>query len=349
MNNNSFVEVFIINYNGKSTVLTTIQSLYNSKKVDVKITVIDDFSNDNSVELIRTNYPEIEIIIMPQNTKRANILRNKALEISNSEYIFITDNDLNYDEDCLYNLLDYMQKDNKVATCTPRMMYWDQPSKIYVAGTKVHFIGAAISDLRDSIYNEKDMAVTSNSGSGICLLRKSIVDIVGGFDLNLMQGWGSDGELYQRIMRAGYKCLYIPSASALHEDKLVVTNRKYRVIGQTYNRWVFILSHYSLLLIVLLIPAFVLYEIVNLIFVILKGIFPQYLKGNLMIFKNFSYIKEKRQFVQSIKVVSDKNVLFPGNIYVAPALIEKHNVLKIGVNLFSSLLNKYWLLVSKFI
>lgn len=343
------IEVFVINYNGKNTVLSTIESLYKSKNVNVKITVVDDHSTDNSPELIKSKYPEIPIFILPTNTKRANILRNKALELAKSEFVFITDNDLKYDENCLNILLNYMKANEKVATCTPRMMYWDKPDKVYVAGTKVHFIGAAISDQRDKIYNDKNLEISSNSGSGICLLRKSIVDIVGGFDLNLMQGWGSDGELYQRMLRAGYKCLYISSAFALHEDKLVVTNRKFRVIGQTYNRWVFILTHYSIPLIILLIPAFILYELFQLAFVLMKNILLQYIKGNFLVFKNFPQIIKKRKFVQNLKVISDKEVLFAGNIYVAPTLIEKHKFIKIIISVFSAFLNFYWRLIKNII
>lgn len=346
MNN---IEVFIINYNGKNTIIQTIESLYNSKNVSITISIIDDHSTDNSIDLIKEKYPEISITIMPHNTKRANILRNKALEMAENEYIFITDNDLKYDENCLGIMLEHMKSDDKIATCTPRMMFWDDPNKIYVAGTKVHFIGAAISEQRDKIYEKSDEKISTNSGSGICLIRKSITDEIGGFDLNLMQGWGSDGELYQRLLRAGYKCHYVPAAFALHEDKLIVTNRKYRVIGQTYNRWVFILSHYSFSLIVLLIPAFIVYEFVNLSFVLIKGIFIQYLKGNLLLFKNYKYILKKRKFVQSKKIISDKEILYSGPIYVAPALLEKFKFLEVGINLLSKFFNVYWKTVSNVI
>lgn len=342
------IEVFVINYNGKNTVLSTIESLYNSKNINIKITVVDDHSIDNSPELIKSKYPEIPIFILPTNTKRANILRNKALELAKSEFVFITDNDLKFDENCLNILLSYMKADEKVATCTPRMMYWDQPDKIYIAGTRVHFIGAAISDQRDKIYVKNNDTPSINSGSGICLLRREIAVKVGGFDLNLMQGWGSDGEFYQRLLRTGYKCFYVPSAFALHEDKLKVTERKFRVVGATYNRWVFILTHYSIPLIILLIPAFIVYELFQLVFVLMKNLLIQYIKGNFLVLKNIAQIVKKRKFVQNLKVVSDKEVLFAGNIYVAPTLIEKHKFIKIVISTFSSLLNFYWRLI-KFI
>jgi len=241
-----------------------------------------------------------------------------------------------------------MESNTQIGACSPRLMYWDQPDRIYAAGTQVHFIGAAVSDLRDKVYNKNIVDPILNSGGGICLLRRSAALKIGGFDEELMWGWGEDGEFYQRLLRAGYKSFCIPSAFALHENKLDTT-RKLRVIGQTYNRWVFILSHYSLPLILLSLPAFILYEIFQFGFVLMKGVLSQYFKGNLLVLKNIPAILKKRKFFQRLKMISDKEVLFAGNIYVAPALIEKNKLIKLAVNSFSSILNIYWSILKKVI
>jgi glycosyltransferase involved in cell wall biosynthesis len=72
------IEVFIINFNGKDTILSTIESLYNSEEVEVSISVIDDHSNDESPELIRKCYPDIPVHIMSYNTKEQTF--DKAIE-----------------------------------------------------------------------------------------------------------------------------------------------------------------------------------------------------------------------------------------------------------------------------
>jgi GT2 family glycosyltransferase len=242
-----------------------------------------------------------------------------------------------------------MESDPSVATCTPRLMHWDQPDKVYTAGTKVHFIGGAISEQRDKIYNSSIDSSSSNSGGGILLIRREAALRAGGFDEKLLMGWGDDGEFYQRLLRAGYQCQYVPTAFALHENKISDTIRKFRVTGQTYNRLVFILTHYSILLIILLVPVFILYELLQISFVLIKGVLFQYIKGNFLILKNIGTVVEKRRFVQNLKVVSDKKVLYAGELYVAPSLIEKFPLLKKALSLFSSGLNLYWSLVIKLI
>lgn len=344
MSSENYIECFVLNFNGRNTILQTIESLLNSEDVKVSITVIDDHSSDDSIQLVRQHYPYIAIFEMPENTKKVSLLRQKALDLARSKYIFITDNDLLYDKRCLAEMLDIISADKSVATCTPRMMHWDQPEKIYVAGTRVHFIGAAIADQRDEIYREENKLPSPNSGSGILLLKLDYAKKVGGFDTNLLQGWGNDGEFYQRLLKAGYKCLYIPTAYALHENKLNVTDRKFRATGQTFNRWVFILSHYSITLIILLIPVFIVYEIVQSGFLIINGLFKEYCKGNMLVLKNLGYIFRKRKQVQALKVVSDKEVLYSGTIYVAPILM-KNKFIHFMVSVFSTLLNIYWGLI----
>jgi hypothetical protein len=350
VNQDEVIDVFVINYNGKNTVCSTIESLYQSEGLDISITVIDDHSNDDSVNLVREKFPEITIIEMPLNNQKANVLRNMAIGMAKSPYVLVTDNDLYYDKKCLINMYNIIKSDEMIATCTPRLMYWNQPNRVYSADTKIHFIGAAISDFRGQIIADTiDQAPSTNSGNGICLLRREIALKTGGFDENLLQGWGSDGEFYQRLLLAGYKCLYIPTASALHEDKLNVLERKHRIIGQTHNRWIFILSHYSLQLIFLLIPAILAYEFLILGFTIKNGILNNYLKGNFLVLKNFPYVLKKRKFVQSLRVKSDKDVLYSGNIFMAPSLISKNKFVKYGLNILSSMLNIYWHIIKRFI
>lgn len=341
------IEVYIFNFNGKNTILATIKSLIENVNVKLLISVIDDHSTDNSIELVKKEFPEVYVYKMLQNTKNLNLLRNKALKFAKSELVFITDNDLKFDKNCLYEMLKLMESDFTIATCTPRLMHWDRPGIVYTAGTKMHYIGAAVSDQRDKKYDPtNDKISLVNSGGGICLIRREAALRVGGFDEKLLMGWGDDGEFYQRLLRAGFKCLYVPTAIALHENKIVVKIRKNRVIGQTYNRWILILSHYSIRLIIALIPVFIIYEIVQFSFVMIKGVLFQYLKGNLLVIKNINEIIIKRKFVQKLKTTTDKEVMFSGNIYIAPALIKKFGFLKICISGLSSFLHIYWRIIN---
>lgn len=343
------IPVVIINYNGKKTVLETIKSIHEMEEVEVSIHVIDDGSTDGSPELVEEHFPEIPIHRMPQNIARLNVLRNKALELVESERFLLTDNDILFDKKCLAELAEAMDRDRAIATCTPRLMYWDEPTRVYSADIRVHYIGAAIGETRGKIIETDDREPKPNSGGGILLIDREKALEVGGFDEDYKMAWGDDGEFYQRLLLAGYRCLHIPTAYAFHENKPFSKLRAYRATGQLYNRWVFILTHYSLATILLLIPAFAIYELLQFFFMLLKKMPLLYFKGNFMVLKDLPLVFRKRAQVQKLRAVSDKNVLYAGEMYIAPSLLAGNAVMRFLSNIVSGFFNLYWKLVQPLI
>ena len=342
------IQVFIINYNGYSTILPTIHSILTSEGIRPLITVIDDGSADDSVNLIKKNYPDIEIIKQPLNTKNANKLRNIALNCAFTRYVLITDNDIIYKKNCLIELLQLIKDDPKNATVSPRLMYLSEPERIYTAGTKVHYIGSAIGKNRDQILHTFDNIVEQNSGGGILLCNKDILLKSGGFDDRLLLAWGDDGELYQRLLRYGYNCLYTPTAVAYHEFKPFNKKRHYRVFGQVYNRAVFILTHYSFTTMILILPMLLLYEIMQIGYLSLKGYFFMLLKGYFYVIKNVRYIYQKRVMIQAKRKVADKEVLFADTIYMFNSHLKDSIDVKL-FNMINSILNWYWRKIYNFL
>jgi hypothetical protein len=339
-----------VNYNGRATVLETIRSLYAQAEIKVKIHVFDDNSSDGSPELIKKKFPEIPVYHQARNTGRPNILRNEAIKIGGSGLIFISDNDILYDRYCLRELLRAMEGHDKVAACVPRLMYWHEPDRIYLAGSRVHFLGASVAPNRDEIIARPlSQEPSISTGGGILLLDcEKIAQSGGGFDSDYMHGWGEDGEFYQRLMLSGFKSLYVPEAFGLHENKLLKL-RKHRAEGQIYNRWMYIVSHYSFLTLVLLLPAFGIYEVMQFIFMLLKGLVGIYLKGTWKALLHLPLFIEKRRCVQKLRKIQDSQLLIAGDMYVAPSLLKENAFLQLLLKGINVLFDCYWRLVRVFI
>ena len=64
---NPKVFILILNWNGKNDTIECLESLKNINYPDYEITVIDNGSTDNSVQLIKHNFPEIKIIFNHKN------------------------------------------------------------------------------------------------------------------------------------------------------------------------------------------------------------------------------------------------------------------------------------------
>lgn len=338
------LNVFVVNYNGRQTVLKTIRSLYDQEGVRARIHVLDDGSTDGSPEQIKEFFPDIPVYQQPVNTGKPNLLRNNAIKMTDTAIIFITDNDILYDKKCLSELIKVMTENKNVAACVPRLMYWNDPTRIYIAGSKVHYLGTSLCGRRDQVLENISTKPEPSTGGGILLVDRKKILSLGGFDNDYMHGWGEDGEFYQRLMLAGYKSLYVPTAYGFHEDKLS-TFRENRAVGQIFNRWQYIITHYSILTLLLLFPALVIYEGMQFLFMLVKRMGGIYFKSNFMALKKIPAFLEKRRRIQKLRRVSDRQVLHSGNIYLAPSLLKNNSFLTFLLKGISSFFDIYWKLV----
>ncbi len=339
------IAAVILNFNGKRTLLDTIAALYAQQGFVVDIILVDDCSNDGSPEAALAAYPDIQLIQSPHNTRDVSALRNKGIRASTSEKVLLVDNDHILQPACLQQLVDAMDNDPMVGCCLPRLMYLDQPDKVNMCGVQMHFIGASIDTQRNKLLTHTDLKNHIGIGGGVALFRRDVFDLVGGFDEDFMLAWGDDGELHQRILLAGYKSLYVHSAEGHHEVKEFNKAREYRALGQTYNRWLLLLTHYDLRTLILISPALLLYEFVQLGFFAMNG-FPQlYFQANWKVIKALPLIKEKRRQKQALKKAPDSELLHAGPILVITSKIGFGPAVKFAIRSVSTVLNSYWFLI----
>ena len=93
MNKKPKIAVVIVVYNGQEYIAYAIESILNQTYSHVELIVIDDGSNDESVNVINTYTDKrIQLICLKNNIGQTRIL-NKGLEISRGEYIARIDQD----------------------------------------------------------------------------------------------------------------------------------------------------------------------------------------------------------------------------------------------------------------
>ena len=82
------VAVVIPNYNGKEYLDDCLVSLEKQTYRDFKVLVVDNASQDGSVEYIRANYPDVEVLELGSNTGFANAV-NEGIRNTDSKYVFL--------------------------------------------------------------------------------------------------------------------------------------------------------------------------------------------------------------------------------------------------------------------
>ena len=61
------VKILILNWNGKELLKTCLESIFKIDYLNYSILVIDNGSTDDSVQMIRENYSEVDVLKLENN------------------------------------------------------------------------------------------------------------------------------------------------------------------------------------------------------------------------------------------------------------------------------------------
>lgn len=89
------ISIIIVNYNGEKFINNCLDSLKKVAFSNYEILFIDNNSTDNSLRLVKQNYPEVNIIENPNNLGFA-AANNFAAKKAKGDYLFL----LNCDTKC---------------------------------------------------------------------------------------------------------------------------------------------------------------------------------------------------------------------------------------------------------
>ena len=98
------VTVVIPNYNGMKYIKLCLDSILNQTYRDYSVLVIDNASTDGSDKFIEDNYDNVELVRMKKNYGFSSAV-NKGIELSDSEYVLLLNNDTQTEPDFLAELV----------------------------------------------------------------------------------------------------------------------------------------------------------------------------------------------------------------------------------------------------
>ena len=137
--NSRLLSVIIPNYNNELTIKNTIDSILKSNYKNIEIIIIDDFSTDKSVEIIKNLYANNPIVKLYINNKNEGTFygRNKGVLMSNGYYIANVDGDDTIHPDKFNFEIENLEKENKdefkywgYGTNFTRLFYEGRPDNI---------------------------------------------------------------------------------------------------------------------------------------------------------------------------------------------------------------------------
>jgi Predicted glycosyltransferases len=209
------LSIIIPNFNGKQFLKTCLDSISKQNYSSYDIIIVDNASSDGSVQYISENYPEFALIQNGDNRGFAAAV-NQGIMISSSEYIFLLNNDVELEPDCISNLIKCIEKDKNTFAVSSKMVQYTDRNKMDDAGDEYTIFGwtRKVGDGKspDLYTTERE---TFSACAGAALYRKSILDEIGYFDENFF-AYMEDVDISYRARIRGYKCVYCPEAVVYH-------------------------------------------------------------------------------------------------------------------------------------
>jgi GT2 family glycosyltransferase len=211
------VTVVIPSWNGRELLeRVLLPSLARQHFIEFRILLVDNGSTDGSVEVVRNEWPHVEVIELTRNLGFAAAV-NRGIEQSTSEFVALVNNDVELDPDWLTELVRELDSHPEAASATGKIRHFDERDTIYAAGDELtHYLEMFNRGRNEPDRGQYDTPEDVLSGCGAATLyRRVAFDVVGVFDEDFF-AYAEDVDWGLRAQLRGMTCRYVPSALSYH-------------------------------------------------------------------------------------------------------------------------------------
>ena len=131
------VSVIVVIYNAKDYIKRCFASIQKQSYKNIEIIAVDNDSKDNSIELIKKNFPQVLIFPMKKNRHYAGGI-NRGIKEAKGKYVFILNQDTNIEPDCIKHLYYKAASDERIGAVSPMMKFSQLPGFINGIGNQIN-------------------------------------------------------------------------------------------------------------------------------------------------------------------------------------------------------------------
>lgn len=206
----------VVTWNGAHLLPACLDSLEAQTVRDrLEVVVVDNASQDGTTELLADRYPGVQVLRAPRNLGFAG---GAALGMQGATgHVALLNNDATFAPDAVEHLLQAFD-DPRVGAATARILLaGTHPVLVNSTGNIVTSDGRGTDrDYRRPLGSESTDTDVFGFCGGAALLRREMLDEVGGFDPSLFLYY-EDTDLSWRLRAAGWVVRYVPEAVAEHQ------------------------------------------------------------------------------------------------------------------------------------
>jgi O-antigen biosynthesis protein len=224
------ISIIIVNYNVKEFLQNLIHSIYKAgANLAYEVIIVDNASDDGSVEFIREKFPEVILIPNKENLgfSKAN---NIGLKAARGEYLLLINPDTIVSEDTFEKMIEFFKStpsaglagckilnpDGTLQLACRRSFPGPWTSFCKVTGLSNLFPESRLFARYNLTYLDENQTYEVDAVSGsFMMLKRDVYEKIGGLDEQFFM-YGEDLDWCYRIQKAGYKVYYVHSTQIIH-------------------------------------------------------------------------------------------------------------------------------------
>ncbi len=212
----AYASVIIPNFNGKMFLQPCLESLVNRGKIDKEVIVVDNGSEDDSVEFVKSHFPEVRVIALDQNRGFAGAV-NQGIQQARGNFVAVLNNDTIVAPDWLEVMCNFLKENPEVGFVASKILSCDESDVLDSVGhgiTRSGYtfnIGNGVKNANQ--YNNPEEVFGAPAAAAV--YRKSMLQDIGGFDEDFFM-YLEDVDLSFRARLWGYKAMMVPGAVVRH-------------------------------------------------------------------------------------------------------------------------------------
>jgi len=217
------ISIIIVNYKVKEFIIPCIESIYKhtSKSLRYEILVIDNNSNDGSIDAIKSQFSDVKIY---ENTENIGFSKavNQGAKKATGKYLLLLNPDTKLIEDNIFEIYTFLEKHDSVAVLGPALVtesgstqqsYWKKPTLMSTILSIYHL--DFLNPEKNYKYKNHNKLLTVDAVSGgAFFVRRKIFNDLNGFNTDLF--WMEDIEFCLRVKHAGFEVIYYPNKKIIH-------------------------------------------------------------------------------------------------------------------------------------
>ena len=254
------VSVIVVNWNGLKHIDECLKSLLDQIYSPIEIILVDNCSEDGSVEFVRQNFSSVKIIMNGGNMGFAAAM-NRGIISASGELIASLNQNTVADKNWLSKLVEVILSSEDIAGASGKIYYLDNKDSIYCTWVKINPFTA----IPYSFHGLEGTSSVDYLIGCAMVIRRDAIDKIGLIDEGYFLYY-EDSDWCARLIRAGYRLLYVPDAIAWHAVSGSVSSSCFKFSYVMRNRIRFILKNFDvryIFLFIMLFPIEILIDLKN--------------------------------------------------------------------------------------